>query len=520
MFFKSKGVKQNIGRSMIEMLAVLAIIGILSVGMVAGYQYAMTSYKASRTIEDVITRATAVPAQDERFFTRSEYEEFYFAVLPERGTEGRFYPMHTKGSDNVLYGYRVIVGTNARPVSQRVCRKILSMQLSRLIVGIFVNGLEFTGDETMCSDNGNQMTFYFSPRTGSNNAANPEPVGGDDNVDNDADDSEEDTCGKIICYTGTCCNVAERVCPGDDGKCPSCTPDAACEGCEETKCKTGDCCDEETTACFYAGEKCHACSKKTGCPVECGETRPDDPATITEQECCEYWKDENEVSIWTWNSSTNTCGCPAGQEWSTSENKCIISCSATPLSDPATITLQRCCEYWKDGSNANMFVWNTTSNVCSCPEGKVWDGAAVECLTVEDCGDTPPADLASIETRYCCGHWSLVWDPATSTCGCPEGRIWNGEACVDVTGFCVYRFQWPSEPYTTMHNDDGVSWMEAKEVSYSEVVGCPSSTDCCALVWKDTACTELDSDIVNGYVYGQCMSCQNFDSRRATCPSQ
>ena len=38
------------GRSMIEMLGVLAIMGVLSIGGIAGYNYALTKYKANETI--------------------------------------------------------------------------------------------------------------------------------------------------------------------------------------------------------------------------------------------------------------------------------------------------------------------------------------------------------------------------------------------------------------------------------------------------------------------------------------
>ena len=41
------------GRSMIEMLGVLAIIGVLSVGGIAGYSKAMMKYRINKTIEQV-----------------------------------------------------------------------------------------------------------------------------------------------------------------------------------------------------------------------------------------------------------------------------------------------------------------------------------------------------------------------------------------------------------------------------------------------------------------------------------
>ena len=45
----------QLGRSMIEMLGVLAIIGVLSVGGIAGYSKAMTKFKTNKTIAEVTT---------------------------------------------------------------------------------------------------------------------------------------------------------------------------------------------------------------------------------------------------------------------------------------------------------------------------------------------------------------------------------------------------------------------------------------------------------------------------------
>ncbi|MBQ8671190.1 MAG: hypothetical protein IJ525_01580 [Alphaproteobacteria bacterium] len=46
-------IKNQNGRSMIEMLGVLAIIGVLSVGGIAGYSKAMQKYKINKTIEQI-----------------------------------------------------------------------------------------------------------------------------------------------------------------------------------------------------------------------------------------------------------------------------------------------------------------------------------------------------------------------------------------------------------------------------------------------------------------------------------
>ncbi|MBR3501916.1 MAG: hypothetical protein IKO06_03315, partial [Alphaproteobacteria bacterium] len=50
------------GRSMIEMLGVLAIIGVLSVGEIAGYSKAMMKYRINKTIEQITLIAGNVRA--------------------------------------------------------------------------------------------------------------------------------------------------------------------------------------------------------------------------------------------------------------------------------------------------------------------------------------------------------------------------------------------------------------------------------------------------------------------------
>ena len=47
--------KTQSGRSMVEMLGVLAIIGVLSVGGIAGYSKAMNKHKINKTIDEITT---------------------------------------------------------------------------------------------------------------------------------------------------------------------------------------------------------------------------------------------------------------------------------------------------------------------------------------------------------------------------------------------------------------------------------------------------------------------------------
>ena len=56
---KKCNLENETGRSMIEMLGVLAIIGVLSVGGIAGYSKAMQKYRINKTIEQITLIAGA-----------------------------------------------------------------------------------------------------------------------------------------------------------------------------------------------------------------------------------------------------------------------------------------------------------------------------------------------------------------------------------------------------------------------------------------------------------------------------
>ena len=51
MFLKKSNKQQQSGRSMVEMLGVLAIIGVLSIGGIAGYTLSMRRYRANQVLD-------------------------------------------------------------------------------------------------------------------------------------------------------------------------------------------------------------------------------------------------------------------------------------------------------------------------------------------------------------------------------------------------------------------------------------------------------------------------------------
>ena len=71
------------GRSMVEMLGVLAIIGVLSVGAIAGYSKAMEKYKLNKFSESyniLLNYALQYTPQFETSGTQTSYDEILYFI--------------------------------------------------------------------------------------------------------------------------------------------------------------------------------------------------------------------------------------------------------------------------------------------------------------------------------------------------------------------------------------------------------------------------------------------------------
>ena len=79
---KNVNINNESGRSMIEMLGVLAIIGVLSVGGIAGYSKAMNKYRINKTIEQI----TLIAGNVRTFFGS---QKNYRGAICQANTDGR-----------------------------------------------------------------------------------------------------------------------------------------------------------------------------------------------------------------------------------------------------------------------------------------------------------------------------------------------------------------------------------------------------------------------------------------------
>ncbi len=146
-----KNYNKQHGRTLLEMLAVLAIIGVLSITALVGFTYAMNKHRANETIYDVMLRGTNVPMIDENYYSKPSGYEFHFAGLGD----GTYYPMTTKKDGGSSYY------VEATGVTYRVCEMILKMNptdIDQILVGDTV----YQGDSDICGSNdGLAMRFCF-----------------------------------------------------------------------------------------------------------------------------------------------------------------------------------------------------------------------------------------------------------------------------------------------------------------------------------------------------------------------
>ena len=141
------------GRSMVEMLGVLAVVGVLSIGGVMGYKYGMDKYRANETINELTIRAMGLMQQVSR---------------------GEIVELNMEMGDKTKLGYDVDAWIDERDpryfyiaianVPASVCRQILDAKwtLPTNIYGLSDGYVDYPGT-AVCGTDGvtEQMDFEF-----------------------------------------------------------------------------------------------------------------------------------------------------------------------------------------------------------------------------------------------------------------------------------------------------------------------------------------------------------------------
>ena len=144
----TKNLQYESGRSMVEMLGTLAIIGVLSVGGIAGYSYGMDKYKANQTINDIMLMGVDIITQTSRGAV---------PTLSEWGTKttvGYDFTVVPNPSDDTQHGIQI------SGVPARVCKMV--GDALKPMASVYVNDDEHITEEDPCDESdSNTMEFYF-----------------------------------------------------------------------------------------------------------------------------------------------------------------------------------------------------------------------------------------------------------------------------------------------------------------------------------------------------------------------
>ena len=273
------------GRSMVEMLGVLAIIGVLSVGGVAGYQYAMDTLKTNNILYGLNKMAHTCVAQ-----MGMQARE---CSLAEYGQQLENYPI-----EMVSFSKQNYFGIKVSNVPESICKKIhiTGFPISSLILPATCEGTKdmvFIFNQNLTSDNSEGPTVCSDEshcgdcEQCSENGICESSCGTDQTC---AKDFEDPSAPKSCCPTGNlvggvCCNNPDgygNCCDSKGGNCcppdkPMMTVDGVCRSCDDTTYNTvvnktinfsstcSRCPDRELKTSWYVNEYCSvkSCPKET-----------------------------------------------------------------------------------------------------------------------------------------------------------------------------------------------------------------------------------------------------------------
>lgn len=467
------------GRTILEMLSILVIVGVLSITALVGFTYAMNRHKANETVHDVMLRASNVPMIDEFYAKRTGDYEWTFAGLPENGKQGTFYTMQTLVSDLPDYLFRVVVSD----VPKRVCSQIIRLNPSH-VDAIYVEADEITDE--ICPNETNSMAFYFKGFSDETQSVLPEIP----------------SCENIDCGLGSTC--VEGICvPCTDGSvcnCPSgiwnTTAHLCCEEAiepSESVCYTYALADAADGQCpgytftYLSG----LCGTNGYCDggicIECAEGE-----TATETACepiqCESILQETTTEYCCtalgglWNTETNTCGCSEGYVFNTETNTCVESdgqCSYHYNNPDGVQTPYADCSY-------------TGGDIAGSQENYA------DCIY----SNAQPSDKTNLSM--------------TAEQPCPAGQYcylkWTEDSCTSTaTDFGAYTLYGRCLPLSSI--DATCKKRTNGTINMIATKSCPTG-QYCYLKWTEDSCSSTATDFGASTLYGRCLP---IDSVNAVC---
>lgn len=401
------------GRSMTEMLGTLAVIGVLSIGAIWGYSYAMDKYRANETIKDVTLYAMSASQQ-----MLAGHEELNFSELGTTTKTG--YPIDGEIMEEDDRYFEIYVDD----VPTGVCERIVDASWNEPLA-IFVNDVAYVDSNHICDINGDEtpvdMAFQFSADL--NQGAFPF---GTCEVASDCVGKcakcEEGLCVSA-CVEGEVClqdiSTGNMTCCNSENKSgPYCCPST----------KNGMCCDENGENCCPWNRpladksgNCYACSYENGVDVKGVEdncnacSNREIIATVNSTAACAI-KCPSDKPLRDYNGKCHGCDETSGFPMlGSTTSQCVLKCPDRHL------VRHYCAPKCDDG-----YVQNTYGNCVKC---EIVNYAEINGAPLDRC-------------ELCGEDFTLYTDPALCIRDCPEGQFRAGDGvCYDCDDETVYRME-------------------------------------------------------------------------------
>ena len=456
----SKKLSQS-GRSIVEMLGVLAIVGFLSVGSIAFYRSAQNSAKASQLVTSLMHCAVAI------------------SVQRLSGEEGSLSACHINAGGYTIGKLSNAVGEfknfiiTVKDVESGVCKKVMDMKWPYATI---------VAPDT-CSGT-QDMDFSFS-----------------NDLDKTLPKETEDSCGEkggVWCDTG--CNPAGYTCKchehglyGSDGK--------TC--CSSDSWNSGKAWSEENG--YYSTYNAAIC----GCPFDDNYTYSQGKLGKDGKTCCasgQVWYQESDDYGYYGGQNIEQCGCPF--DWDTSEQGKVGTDNKTCCGNGKTWDTNdnyyktpniALCGCPRDGNTGNNGTPNEDGTVC-CSNGKKyeadeWGYGEYSHVDPAQCG-CPTSDTWYYENASDCTGCSTEEHPYFAS---------SNNQCVP----CDARSAYPVEG-----NACSVCGATRKTVTYNNTTYC-ALADCGENSFRDAQgnCATCSDNVIKTTTKDECDLCTDSNVR-------
>ncbi len=443
------------GRSMVEMLGVLAIIAILSIGGIIGFRLAMNYYQANQIAHEMnIMRTDAqikIAQGTEKLMLGEPYDPISESMLGHIQFNDD-YPVDfacaladedTIELSNISCHVANAYYIELQNIPEGVCRPLAELVNGmNNIIAFNVNKNEYPGEGTCEAGNENVLNAVFSAEAVSELKVCAEDTDCESESAPYCDLSrhvcvrcyEDSQCAhNQYCENNTCVACENGVWNGEE--CVECTDNDDCTDSDTPVCYTDtntcvecltyeNCIDKTgTPQCDKASHTCKSCididSEKpvwadTQC-VECAESTDCETTLVCRENTCSLCETEDECKEKGTNyhcSKDSTCiQCLDNQVWDDESKECVEctednDCTDTPDTPKCNTTTNQCVECLTAGD------CNNPTPICS------EENTCVACKTNDECRLKNPSEENCTENGACCADPLMTWNG--SECVCPE----------------------------------------------------------------------------------------------------